>query len=63
MSKIMYCTLCKRDVAATKDYNWLLFILLLCIGIFPGILYFLYFSFKSSNKCPICSATCVSREQ
>lgn len=52
--KPMYCNLCMRNVMPTKKVNWILFIILLVIGILPGILYAFYYLIKPKTLCPIC---------
>lgn len=49
-----YCNLCMRHVEPTKRVNWLLFLILLLIGVFPAILYGLYYMIKPRTLCPIC---------
>jgi len=43
-----WCPLCKRNVAATKRFNWLAFIF------FGGLIYLLWFWIFKGHECPIC---------
>lgn len=42
-----YCPECKRNVKPTKNFNWIVFILL------GGVFYLLFYMFKK-KRCPIC---------
>ena len=54
MGKLLYCTLCEREVEARKGFNWLAFLLLsVFIPGFGTILYLVVYLFKQ-RKCPIC---------
>lgn len=55
MASMKYCPLCDRVVEPTKKFNWPVFIILLILGAFPGILYFIYYLLKPKKICPICS--------
>jgi len=49
-----YCNNCKQLVEPQKNYSTgLLLILLLCCGIFPGIIYYLILE----KKCSMCNST------
>jgi len=48
MDSPKWCNLCKRNVVALKNFNWLVFIFLL------GIFYLPYHIFFAHAKCPIC---------
>lgn len=47
MAKLVYCSLCKRNVEARKGFNWLVFIFLLAIP------YLVIYALKR-RRCPIC---------
>jgi len=53
---IKYCLLCQRNIEPVKKVNWIVFIILLLIGIVPGLIYFAYYLLKPKNRCPICGA-------
>lgn len=56
MSSPKFCLLCSRNVIPTKNFNGVVFLILFLLGIIPGILYLIYYLFKSSS-CPICKST------
>lgn len=49
MARMTKCRNC-GSFYKNKRINFLLLIILLCLGIFPGVLYFLF----RKNKCPGC---------
>ncbi len=58
---IRYCTNCQKNVVAKTKINWLIFIILLLLGIVLGIVYLAYcFVSESHKKCPECGATGVA---
>lgn len=61
MANIKYCPLCQRNVEPTKKLNWPIFIILLIIGIVPGLLYFIYYLLKPKKVCPICGTKRLQR--
>lgn len=48
------CKYCGAKVVPIKKFNILAFILLLILGVIPGIMYLIYFAGKSGKKCPNC---------
>ena len=56
MSSPRFCNLCNRNVIPSKNFNGVVFLLLLFLGIIPGIIYLIYYLAKS-RKCPICKST------
>lgn len=54
MVTIKYCPLCERKVEPVKKVNWIVFIILLLIGVVPGIIYFVYYLLKPKTRCPVC---------
>ena len=52
MAKNMYCPNCKQYVYA-RSFNWILLILLLICGLFPGLIYGAYCTFRK-KRCPLC---------
>lgn len=55
MSKVRYCPLCERNVAAKKKFSWPIF-LLLCFTIFGGVTYLVWYIVKARSVCPICGS-------
>lgn len=54
---IRYCTNCQKNVVAKTKINWLIFIILLILGIVLGIVYLAYcFVSSTHKKCPECGA-------
>ncbi len=54
--KIRFCNLCERNIAATKKFNWALFLLTFWLfGL--GFIYVVWYFVKSKNRCPICGNT------
>jgi hypothetical protein len=51
VAKLMYCSLCNRNVEAKKEFNWLVFIFLAAIP------YLLFYVFLKRRRCPICKGT------
>jgi len=47
MAKRRYCALCKREVEASKKFNWLAFLFM------AGIFYLPVYALKR-RRCPIC---------
>ncbi len=50
--KLRYCPSCKRNVRTESKINWILFLILCCIFIIPGIIYLIWGYL--SRRCPIC---------
>ncbi|MEM0488958.1 MAG: hypothetical protein QW707_07150 [Candidatus Bathyarchaeia archaeon] len=51
---VKYCGFCKRYVTPDSNINWFLAIVLLVLGILPGVVYIVY---KVTHKvCPICNS-------
>jgi hypothetical protein len=48
-----FCNNCKQMVEPQKNYNLALLIILLFIGICPGIIYY----FIAKKTCPLCNST------
>ncbi len=51
-----YCNNCKQMVEPTKKWSVVFLLILLVLGILPGILYLIYVLFKA-KRCPICNST------
>ena len=51
MAKMKYCPCCQRPVTP-KKCSKIIMIILLCIGLIPGIIYWII---CGGNKCPICN--------
>lgn len=51
MGKLKICPVCKNTVTP-KKCSKIVMILLLCIGIVPGLIYYIV---CGGNKCPICN--------
>lgn len=51
MSFAKFCTNCKKKVYPKKTFSWGVLLILLLIGIIPGIL---YYALKNEN-CPNCN--------
>ncbi|MDI6708274.1 MAG: hypothetical protein QME47_04215 [Candidatus Thermoplasmatota archaeon] len=50
---VKYCGFCKRFVTPKKDINWVLFIILLIIGVIPALVYYCI----KKMSCPIRNST------
>ena len=50
-----YCINCERMVEPKKDFSLGIFIVLLILGLIPGIIYVLYFLIKQGS-CPMCNS-------
>lgn len=55
MSK--YCENCEQQVQPTSDYSTTVLLILLVLGIFPGILYGISVVIFGDKKCPQCNDT------
>ncbi len=51
-----YCNNCKQMVEPEKKWSAILLIILLILGIVPGLLYILYIALKKA-RCPMCNST------
>jgi hypothetical protein len=51
MAKMKYCPNCKQMVATERGYNAVVLIILLIIGILPGLI---YWAVKRGRRCPLC---------
>ena len=49
-----YCPYCKRMVRPLKYVSWPWLVILLVLGLVPGILYLLYVAAFKRRQCPIC---------
>lgn len=50
MARYSYCPVCQKNVLP-KRMNKLIFIILLCVGIIPGVI---YYCTCSGERCPYC---------
>ncbi len=51
-----YCINCKQTVQPAKSgFNVIAFIILLCLGCCPGVIYILYHVLKT-ERCPMCNS-------
>lgn len=54
-TETLFCPTCQKNVIASLRINWLIFIILLILGIVLGIIYLVYcFMSSSHRKCSIC---------
>ena len=57
-SNIRYCPMCQKNVSTDTQINWIIFILLLILGVILGVIYLIYCLCSSSHrKCGICGCT------
>lgn len=49
-----YCENCRRNVIIEKDFNGCLFVILLLLTFFGGLIYLLIYGCKKPNVCPYC---------
>ena len=49
-----YCPYCKRMVRPIKYISWGWFVLLVILGVLPGVLYLLLWVLFKRRECPIC---------
>jgi hypothetical protein len=56
MTKMKYCGNCKQWITTTKGPSIAITILLLILGIVPGIIYIIWAASKG-GKCPMCNST------
>lgn len=56
MSDQGYCPECRKNVNGTTDINWVIFIILLLLGILLGLIYLVYCLTKP-KICPFCKNT------
>ena len=49
------CENCKKKVVPIKKFSVGWFIVLLILGVLPGILYILYYSLIKKPRCPMCN--------
>lgn len=53
MAELRYCPNCKENRFVQMKINWIIFIILLILGIILGIIYLLY-CYLSKQECPVC---------
>lgn len=49
-----YCPYCKRMVRPIKFLSWGWLVVLLILGLVPGILYLILWALFKARECPIC---------
>ena len=59
---IKYCTVCEEEVPAKNGFNILIFLLLFCIAVVPGLFYAGFYMIKPRDKCSKCGNTFVSSD-
>ena len=53
MSEYKWCPHCKTNREAKMDINWIIFVILLIIGVILGLIYLLYCHYKK-RSCAVC---------
>lgn len=53
MGELRYCPECQQNRYLTMDINWIIFIILLILGVILGLIYLLY-CYMVKQKCPVC---------
>lgn len=56
MGELRYCPQCKENRYLTMDINWIIFIILLILGVILGLIYLLY-CYLAKQKCPVCDTS------
>jgi hypothetical protein len=48
------CPHCGKEIQPTKNFSWILFIVLLLLLGVPGLIYLVYYMVKTPKICPAC---------
>ncbi len=53
MGELRYCPQCGDNRYLTMDINWIIFVILLILGVVLGLIYLLY-CYLAKQKCGVC---------
>ncbi len=57
MGDLRYCPQCGKNQYTKADINWIIFIVLLILGVILGLVYLVYCTVAKSPKCEVCGNT------